>query len=601
MPTPPIKTTLKLDGEKEYKSALSEINSALKVLNSEMKLTKEQFADQADSVEALTAEHDVLERQYLSQKEKVDTLRAALEQVGQTYGEASTKTNSYRTSLNNAETDLLKLERALNDNESALEQAKTAAQSTGDGYDDMDQSLQDAADGAEQSGGIIAQLKNIFGDIESGGRSMGDVVDDLSGKIGLDLPDGAKKALDALGPMSGTIGAIAGAGVAAAAAIAKVEQALVDITEESAGRATSISNVAETINMSVESTQKWDYVLKTVGSSIEQAQGDLSAFQEKILEASEGSGEAYEMFERLGVSVKDQVTGSLRETEPVLMDVVTALQRMADETERNAISSTLLGGTGEALIPLYNDNTQAIEHLMQKKEELGVLTGDEIENLKKVSESMLDYEERTKNAQDALAKDFAPALVDFNNTAGSVLQDLAQSAEKSNLVTFFGAVLDTVSALAPALELLGSVVEFFAPELAVLSLALGLVADGLRIILELLSAIGNLLTLDFSGALTNWNNVMGILGGKGSATANAITGMFNAPGIDNFRGGVTWVGENGPEQVYLPRGTQILNAQESRLTGGDVFYITIEARTIQEFQDIVRMAQAQRRLQRMEG
>lgn len=600
MPTPPIKTTLKLDGEKEYKSALSEINSALKVLNSEMKLTKEQFADQADSVEALTAEHDVLERQYLSQKEKVDTLRAALEQVGQTYGEASIKTNSYRTSLNNAETDLLKLERALNDNESALEQAKTAAQSTGDGYDDMDQSLQDAADGAEQSGGIIAQLKNIFGDIESGGRSMGDVVDDLSGKIGLDLPDGAKKALDALGPMSGTIGAIAGAGVAAAAAIAKVEQALVDITEESAGRATSIANIAETINMSVESTQKWDYVLKTVGSSIEQAQGDLSAFQEKILEASEGTGEAYEMFERLGVSVTDQ-NGTLRETEPVLMDVISALQSMADETERNAISSTLLGSTGELLIPLYNDNAQAIEHLMQKKEELGVLTGDEIENLKKVSESMLDYEERTKNAQDTLAKDFAPALVDFNNTAGSVLQDLAQSAEKSNLVTFFGAVLDTVSALAPALELLGSVVEFFAPELAVLSLALGLVADGLRIILELLSAIGNLLTLDFSGALTNWNNVMGILGGKGSATANAITGMFNAPGIDNFPGGVTWVGENGPEQVYLPRGTQILNAQESRLTGGDVFYITIEARTVQEFMDIVRMAQAQRRMQRMEG
>ena len=56
---PRIRTTMTLDGEKEYKAALSEINSALKVLNSEMKLTKEQFSDQADSVEALTAEHDV--------------------------------------------------------------------------------------------------------------------------------------------------------------------------------------------------------------------------------------------------------------------------------------------------------------------------------------------------------------------------------------------------------------------------------------------------------------------------------------------------------------------------------------------------------------
>ena len=601
MATPSIKTTLKLDGEKEYKAALSEINSALKVLNSEMKLTKEQFAEQADSVEALTAEHDVLERQYLTQKEKVDALRGALEQAAQTYGEASTKTNSYRTSLNNAETDLLKLERALKDNEAALEQTKTAAQSTGDGYDDMDQSLSDAADGAKQSGGIIGQLKDIFGDVSDGGKSMGEVMDTLTGAVGVNLPDGAKKALDALGPMSGTIGAIAGAAVAAATAIAQVEEALISITEESAERATSISNVAETINMSVESTQKWDYVLKTVGSSIEQAQGDLSAFQEKILEASEGSGEAYEMFVRLGVSVKDQVTGSLRETEPVLMDVITALQRMADETERNAISSTLLGGTGEALIPLYNDNTQAIEHLMQRKEELGILTGEGIESLKKVSQSMIDYEERTNNAKDTLAKDFAPALTDFNETAGKVLQDLAESAEKSNLVTFFGTMLDLVSALAPAIELLGSAFEILAPILGIASIALGGVADALRIIFELLSAIGNILTLDFSGAGQNWDNIMGIFSGKGSATANAWQAAFNAPGTDNFPGGVTWVGENGPEQVFLPRGTQILNAQESRMSGGDVFYITIEARTVQEFMDIVRMAQAQRRMQRMEA
>ena len=118
--------------------------------------------------------------------------------------------------------------------------------------------------------------------------------------------------------------------------------------------------------MSVESTQLWDYVLKSVGSSIEEAQGDLSAFQEKIMEAAEGTGEAYEMFSELGVAVQDE-NGALRETEPVLMDVIKALQLMGDETERNAISSTLLGGTGEKLIPLYNDNSQAIEHLMDRK------------------------------------------------------------------------------------------------------------------------------------------------------------------------------------------------------------------------------------------
>lgn len=600
MPTPGIRTTMTLDGEKEYKAALSEINSALKVLNSEMKLTKEQFSDQADSVEALTAEHDVLERQYLTQKEKVEQLRAALQQVGETYGEASNKTNSYKVSLNNAETELLKLDRALKSNQDALDQARAAAESTGDGYENMDDQLSDAADGAEKSGGIIGKLKGIFGDVEGGGKSLGDMAGDLTGKIGVDLPEGAKNALDAIAPLGGKFALITGAAAATAAAISKVEEALIGITTESAERATSISNIAETINMSVESTQLWDYVLKSVGSSIEEAQGDLSAFQEKIMEAAEGTGEAYEMFAKLGVAVQDE-NGALRETEPVLMDVIKALQLMGDETERNAISSTLLGGTGEKLIPLYNDNSQAIEHLMNRKRELGVLTGDEIENLKKVSESMIDYEERTQNAKDTLAKDFAPALVDFNDTAGSLLQDLAQSAERSNLVTFFGSILDTVRALAPAFEILGSFIEVFSGIIGAFSIALGVVADALRIILELMSAIGNLLTFDFSGALTNWDNIMGIFSGNGSATVNAIQGVFNASGTDNFPGGVTWVGENGPELLWLPQGSRIDNAQESRMYGGDTFYITINANKIKELNDLIRMANDARRMQRMGG
>lgn len=600
MPTPGIRTTMTLDGEKEYKAALSEINSALKVLKSEMKLTKEQFSDQADSVEALTAEHDVLERQYLTQKEKVEQLRAALQQVGETYGEASNKTNSYKVSLNNAETELLKLDRALKSNQDALDQARAAAESAGDGYDAMDNQLSDAADGAEKSGGIIGKLKGIFGDVEGGGKSLGDMAGDLTGKIGVDLPEGAKNALDAIAPLGGKFALITGAAAATAAAISKVEEALIGITTESAERATSISNIAETINMSVESTQLWDYVLKSVGSSIEEAQGDLSAFQEKIMEAAEGTGEAYEMFSKLGVAVQDE-NGALRETEPVLMDVIKALQLMGDETERNAISSTLLGGTGEKLIPLYNDNSQAIEHLMDRKRELGVLTGDEIENLKKVSETMVDYEEKTNYAKDTLAKDFAPALSDFYEIAGDGLQNLAKTAERSNLVTFFGSILNLVGSLTPAFDLLGSALEVLAIPLGVVSVALGAVADGMRIVLELGSALVNLLTLDFIGAGKNLDNIGAILSGSQSSAVNAWQGAFNASGTDNFPGGVTWVGENGPELLWLPRGSRIDNAQESRMYGGDTFYITINANQIKELNDLIRMANDARRMQRMGG
>lgn len=69
---------------------------------------------------------------------------------------------------------------------------------------------------------------------------------------------------------------------------------------------------------------------------------------------------------------------------------------------------------------------------------------------------------------------------------------------------------------------------------------------------------------------------------------------WNAGGTPNWRGGLTWVGENGPELVNLPRGSAVLSAQESRMTGGDTFNITISARDVREFNDIVEMAQTAR-------
>ena len=602
MSTPKIKTSMEITGEKEYKAALSEINSALKVLDSELKLTKEQFVDQGNSVDALTAKHDVLERQYLTQKEKVDTLRSALEQIGQTYGEASTKTNSYRTSLNNAETDLLKLERALRENETAMDQAKSAADEASRAVDSLADDLDDAATSSDKSGREISGLEGIFSNVGDAGANMGDVVDNLAGKLGLNLPDGAKSALSSLSPIPASMAAIAGAAAGAAAGIIAVEKALIGLTTDRAEYATSIANISDTINMSVESTQLWDFVLKTLGSSIEEAQGDLSAFQEKILEASEGSGEAYEMFGKLGVAVRNEVTGSLRDTESVLLDVVHALQLMVDETERNAISSTLLGGTGEKLIPIYEQNAEALDALMEKKREIGVLTGDEIDALDKVTDALVIYEESVNRAKDVLAVEYAPYLAEFYEETGEGIKELGQAAADSGLVDFFGSLLSVVSELVPlsssfvqSLIPLSGAIEGVADSIEFVSDAIGLVSDGLDK-LESVSGIFNSL-LAQSPVVPDFFKLFGNI----SNISNAFKLLFNAPGTDNFPGGVTWVGENGPEQVYLPRGTQILNAQESRLTGGDVFYITIEARTIQEFMDIVRMAQAQRRLQRMEG
>ena len=121
MATQPIKTRFELDGEKEYKAAVSEINASLRVLNSEMKLVSEQFKNNDKSVEALTASSDVLSRQILTQKEKIEALQAALKNSAERYGEADARTKRWQTSLNNAQAELVKMERELKANSDAME------------------------------------------------------------------------------------------------------------------------------------------------------------------------------------------------------------------------------------------------------------------------------------------------------------------------------------------------------------------------------------------------------------------------------------------------------------------------------------------------
>ena len=67
-----------IEGEREFKAALKDINQQFKVLGSEMKLVESQFDKQDRSVSALTARNEVLTRQITEQKDKIELLRKAL-------------------------------------------------------------------------------------------------------------------------------------------------------------------------------------------------------------------------------------------------------------------------------------------------------------------------------------------------------------------------------------------------------------------------------------------------------------------------------------------------------------------------------------------
>ena len=101
-----IGVKLDLEGEREFKRALSDINQSFKVLGSEMKLVQSQFDKNDSSVEALTARNTVLNKEIDAQKQKVETLRTALENAASSFGENDKRTQSWQVQLNNAEAAL---------------------------------------------------------------------------------------------------------------------------------------------------------------------------------------------------------------------------------------------------------------------------------------------------------------------------------------------------------------------------------------------------------------------------------------------------------------------------------------------------------------
>ena len=124
-----------LEGEKEFKKALADINQSFKVLGSEMKLVTSQFDKNDSSAEALAAKHKALDNQIEAQKQKIETLRAALKNASDSFGENDRRTQNWQIQLNNAEAALNDMNRELEENEKAIKEGGKAAEESGSKFE----------------------------------------------------------------------------------------------------------------------------------------------------------------------------------------------------------------------------------------------------------------------------------------------------------------------------------------------------------------------------------------------------------------------------------------------------------------------------------
>lgn len=612
MATRTIGTKLEISGEKEYKQALSEINNGLKVLDSEMKLVSAQFLDNGDSVEALTAKQDVLNRQISSQKEKIETLKAALQSSAEAYGESDSRTMKWQTSLNNAEAGLAKLNNQLGKNDQALQEAAEAAKKAGSSMDNAADAMADTTTSSGKAGTAMEKLKEKFRSVVGESKGFGDALGDVTSKLGVHLPEGATNALNSIGSLNPAAVAAAGGIAALAAAAVKAEKALWDMTEASAASADEFLTLSAQTGLSTKDLQEFAYASELLDVSIDTLQGSLTKLTNNMQTAANtGTGDANEAFSQLGITITN-ADGSLRDANDVFYETIDALGLVQNATERDALAMDIFGKSAQDLNPLIIQGSDALAQYAKEANDLGyVMDNDMLASLGAVDDAQQRLLKTQEAVSNQISAEYAPYMEEALGDTADFIKKIGTEFRDSGIVESFGAILTS------ATSLLSPLADLSGPVLSALGDALKPIAYLLALISDTASVLHGIITLDIDKIKTG----LGLNISKGqlssqqkiyygnamkTSTYNPVTGMWegnyysNASGTYNFQGGWTWVGENGPELANLPSGTKIYSNQESRQMGGDTYYITIDAKSVKEFNDIVRIVQQKRRIDRME-
>ena len=393
-----------VDGEREYRQALSNINQQTKELNSEMALLTSSFDKNASAEDKAAAKSQVLQRQIANQTDKVGMLseryskqqselarlKSEMERATQEFGEnskeaqdAANKYNTFATQTSKTKTELNKAQADLNKMTRELEEAQNPTQEESEAVKDMG--------------------KN-FGEAGEKGLSFGDI---LKANVISDVIIGGVKAL--------------------ASAIVSVTKGIAKTVTETVQWADDLATLSVQTGISTDRLQEMEYMANLVDVDVETITGSMAKMTRNMSSAADGSGAAADAFAELGVSVTD-ADGNLRDSQSVFNDVIDALGALENPTQRDATAMAIFGKSAQELNPLIAAGSDALADYAQEAHDVGYVVGEE--SLTPLL-GMSDALDRINKAGDEIKRTvvaaFSPAFVKALEQIVPAVQEIAKA------------------------------------------------------------------------------------------------------------------------------------------------------------------------------
>lgn len=544
---------IQVEGEEKYRRQINEIIEQSKTLDAEMKAMAAGFSDTATEQEKAAATSGKLSEKLELARKRTELVRDMTEQATAKFGENGTQTLKWRQALAAAEEQQDKLQRAVEENTRALEAAE-------DGADDAANAIDDYADSAEDASGKTS----IFADVLKADLvhdAISAAIDGLKrvGEMAIEFGKNVVMSYAELEQNLGGSEAVFGEYADTVQRAAEKAYSSMGASEsEYLATANKIGALFQGSGLDVERSMELTMQAMARAADAASVMGiDTSAALEAVTGAAKGN---YTMMDNLGVKMDattlkayalSQGMSKTWEEMSNAEKAEVAMQYFFEQTAQYAGNfeeesrKTISGSIGM----LQASVESWIAGLGNSEADIGVLTGNIIDSFLTVVDNTVPVVENVIKS--------VPEV--YDNVMAAVAQkspELAQQLDSfiKPLGEMLGSLWSIGEALWPLLE----------PVLSNMATMLSIAADGLKSAAEAaanfigwaVDAIEKLNELDNAWQLNDSSGyyVDGFDGSYG----------YNAAGTDNWRGGLTWVGESGPELVQLPRGSAIYSNQESR-------------------------------------
>lgn len=598
---------LTVEGEKEFKAALQSIDQQIKINKAQIKLLTQEYNLNENGMQTLTTKQSVLQSTYDEQAKKVAALDDKYKAMADTYGQTDKRVATLKVQMLDAATAMAKTEEEIKKNADAMDAYQAEVDGSGQTAKKLSESLELveaklAANKAEV--GRVAQSYDKGDRSAKGYEARNKALAEQNEQLNARMEQQREK-----------IELLSKAMEKAANTYGENSIEVQNYKKQLAEAQTEIEKTSKTIE---ENT-------KTMNSEANPLLDTFKDLTDQIgIKLPEGFDNVIGKFGKFGeigaqlgtaVTITKGIIGTISDASDSFSNLKENAQMLGlDTTQYQKLQYALLqvgvssDGLSEIMNPLYSKIKEADDVLgdyAKGLKNMGDATDEERKKIIEMQNTWSDYNVQLYDSQGNLR--------DMDEIFYDLIESFAETGSATERIAKMQGIFgETASKVNEIVENGGTSLRYFANRAE----ELGKVLDESTI-----QAMDNVNTAigKFKQNLDNAKNSLGallvglltfngdLISDAWSGIKGSVSGMFTgyADGTYNHPGGLALVGERGPELLRLPTGSQVYptgvsqSMMQSARGGGDTYNITIDARSVREFNDIVRIARSARQNGRM--